>query len=678
MRNQEKMGALVDIFTTGKKVFEANKGYDFSHFAQEPTQDEITEMLRFDNYADYLKSRVPTYVSSVMIIAKLIQQGGYKGAICTSFKEANLIPTNGDPIAIDAAIRKGVELLKQTLKTDVKSLDSSKDHQVMVEVTGVRSENIEQVCKSNKVVVESIGARDLRATLNVGNIVPLTQLEMKSAQTILLSADHKVPIYAQKFEKVGDRIQAGPRILIPLECNKLEKLGFDYYKLASSKIKVIANTKSAGFKNYDNWNSKTALETYVRDKESGGRSPGKEYLLSTSWLDGKVDAKTKLFLSHCRLKYVGKSTGLWNWVAVMQDGPVYGEDEVMMLVRVIPKIFKLCLLLGVRRIPWTHDAIHFLQLVLSSFGMMKKYEVIADVMGHLLHPQLCEVNSRLKELPGVTKEVFDMWFSSDEDYNPQVIKFDEVGDLGNLFGSDKQKPDEQLNAKVEVVQKKEDAKVEVVKSNLEHVNEQSQVNDNHVNEQDDDDDAAIKDLESIAFYEDTVDFVFDDDIADNLRHYEWNVRSLHYFFNNICVLTGDDESYLREDVSTIVIDKLHVTVIFTDGSQNPYTYGGYYALSKRYCRIWTKDKGFVFELFEPPPRSSSGRGRGRANTNERGNHQPERSDVVVEDKGKEKQKGGGKYIKPIVKDAGVSSSNVDPKSNLMVKNDLGGASDFFD
>jgi hypothetical protein len=683
MKDKKQMGVLVDIFTTGKKIFEANNAFDSSIFAKEPTQDEISHMMRYAMYTDYLKSRVPMYLSCILAVGRLIQLGGYQGAISTSFKEANMIPTKGDPIAIDIAIKNGIKIMEETMKSDIKILDQSKDHQVMVEVAHVLPENLDKDCKMNKIVVDSVGVRDLRSSLSVGNITPRDKNEMAKAQAILLSPDHKVPVCVSKFEKVDNQIQARDRQVLPLDCGKLEKLGFDYYKLASSKEKVLVNTTSAGFKDIKGWSQTDALATFKKDIDEGKFVDGKIYLLGSSWIDTKVDIKTRKFLSHCKFKYVGKSTGLWNWVVTYCDQVQIGEDEAMMLIRIIPKIYKISLLLGIRKIPWTLDSDNFLLAILNSLGMGKQVARIKEVMGHLLHEHIYKVNLKYKPQTGVSKEITDNWFGEDIEVDEAFkVELKDVKGLGGLFEGTGFDDDDDGDPNVKKSVSKSEVDVNKGAKDKEEEKQPDGVKDDYVDEYEYTKNQQV--LWDVAWSEtqDEEQLTLTDSVVAALSKLPWDDELLEFYFENICVLVDNDDAYKRPDVSSILMNKDKITLIFDDGANQAYSYYAHYLLSKSICRLWSKEKGYSFLVFDPPPtrnkQPTRGRGSGVINRGRKEVPPEVKNDAQIKSNDVKSDK-VRLYLKPVSNVSGEKKEVVVDKNEAYDASDLmEGASNFFD
>jgi hypothetical protein len=451
MNDKKVLGCLSDIFSAGKKVFESNKGYDTSLFAKEPSEEEKQCMLRYDVYSDYLAKRVPLYMTYVMAVGKLIQVGGYKGYVSTCFSKVNLIPNDGDPIAIDIAMKEGMEEVKKHMGTEVKILDEQKDHHLMVEVTGLPSDKLDEMCKTNK-VVNSVGVRDLRASLAVGNITPQTKPEVSKAQTALLAAGSGVPVFVTSFTHVDGKVVVGERTMSNLNCGNVEAMGFDYHKLSSSKAKLREVSRSIQC-DRTSWDPDIALKDLHQDAKDNNYVSGRQYLLSSTWFDDKLGVAEKNLLSRCKYKYVGKAAGFWNWIATMDNGDVcHSVDEIFLFVKLIPKLYKICILMGIRRKVWEENAKDFLGIVLSKYGMSPKLNLIYSIMGHLLEDHVTVVSMKYKQLPGVSKDILDMFFEPGaDDMKKEVIEVEQLEDLADIFGGVskiKLDPQKELQSKV--------------------------------------------------------------------------------------------------------------------------------------------------------------------------------------------------------------------------------------
>jgi hypothetical protein len=426
------LGALSDIFSTGKKVFDANKGLKLSLFSSEPSKSEIEEMLRFPTYSKYLEYRVPLYVNYVIIVAKLIQSGGYQGTVSTSFHAVELLNKNSSKEEINAAMLKGIENMKRGLRSDIKIIDEDKTTYVMSEITNIPTTQLDEAIAKN-IVVHDVGVKDIKASIMMGVQVPITVKEIKDAREVLTNEDEKIPLFITKFEKVDGKLSMGKRTPIQVEGGSIEKMGFDYYKLASSKDKVKTNTTNLGYDIID-WDTTKNFQRLVSEVEKDKLKPGDPVYFCTSWLSVKHSAKFRVFLSKCRFKYVGKGTGLWNWVGRLEEREIMPADQMYVMLRLIPKFYKLCILLGARVRKWEKDSSAFISTALGFYGLGKKTKEITYAIGHLLEVELIyKVNMNYKPKKGVSPEVLEQWFDDGmSEYSAQDVKVEFDG-LAGLY-----------------------------------------------------------------------------------------------------------------------------------------------------------------------------------------------------------------------------------------------------
>jgi hypothetical protein len=442
MSDEKKLNVLADIFSTGKSIFEKNKCYDKSLFLANPNEEDLIEMSRYSTYSEYLKTKVPLYMDYVLVVANIIKIGGYKGVIQTSFQGVNMITDRNDKVAIEEAMREGVKRMSQAMQSDIKVIDEHKDVHAMVSLTGVSIDKFEQSCAKNN-IVNTVGIKDLRFSILSGSICPRDESETTTARIALLSKESKIPVFVAKVQQLNGKNVLGKRVSALFDASKLESMGFDYHKLASGGEKVITQSSKMGATKLE-WNNDKYKETLLARSKVGDLKKDEILYLSSSWVDTNISEEMKKILTHCDLRYVGKGGKLWNWVAFYKLDQVRTFDEAIFFFRVIPKLYKIMVLVGLRRKPWVNDAKNFLTTILHSYNMLKAENIIWSMLGHMLDVETTfEINTQLKPSPGTSYEIMEKFFGDVVDGNnpgtyPQIYDEDQIDKILSSFKQEEQ------------------------------------------------------------------------------------------------------------------------------------------------------------------------------------------------------------------------------------------------
>jgi hypothetical protein len=453
-------------------------------------------------------------------------------------------------------------------------------------------------------VMDGVGVRDLRGSLALGLISPRNNEELAFAKRVLLAYDNVVPLFINKLEKKDGKVQVMDRQTIYLSCEKIDTLGFDYYNLASNRVRVMERTKAAGYLCVPMWESSSEYKRLLQRIDDDEVLVGDVFYLSSSWFSRHNDSRYVQFLTYCDLKYVGGHKGLWNWIAIVKSEPVYKSDELVVIFNMIPKLYRLCILYGLKKVVWPKDSKDFLKVILGYYGLLAKLDVVHGIIGHMLVDIEVPLKIKLKPLVGVPKRVSNSWFSDDFELSTELLDVTQtcnnfdllesvLGDIPIKNNDDDVIPDlVPLDDGVGYITQS-DGDLQVISSNV--IFETPIIKDKSTKFK------SLCDLVqrildgSVLSHEES--YKWTDSVVSKLRCLEWDHNLLEWFLDECCLVMANLDGVLVGATSVQLYHKI-VRVTYRDKSDKDYKYISRFKRLKKGVMLWDMRLGYIFEYIE--------------------------------------------------------------------------------
>jgi len=222
--------------------------------------------------------------------------------------------------------------------------------------------------------------------------------------------------------------------------------------------------------------------------------------------------------------------------------------------------------MGIRRAGWEDGSEKFLNTILGYYGLLPKADLIHDMMGHLLEPRYNPVHMKYKQIPGVSKELFDMVFI---DTN-KMVDMEKV-DFGNLTGladmfvdiNDVKAKSGKVSDVIVVnndIQKKDEGVVVHQVDIGKKINATSGVASSKVKQKLWDADELFYVLYNESKYDGP--WVVTDKLVDELSQGLWNNDLFLYFL--LCIIGNDSCHADVKDATEIILNKYGLLIHFKD------------------------------------------------------------------------------------------------------------------
>lgn len=575
LERDERLRCLINIKRGDKSQL---LDYDRRNCVKKVETLSRMELFELRDWADFslgFSNSTDIKLSVVTVVAKLIRSFGYSDKIRFSFSGISLYSDDGVEVSLTNLLPVGLKLFQAEMLSSFSIQDSVKDLKIMAEIFDLSDAEVLRFTKTNT-AVGGVCVRDFRCSIASCLAFPSGPDEMAVAQRCLVSGDLNLPLFISAFDNTGGKITVVSRKYQPMNCRALECIGFDYYRLLSARAKLKSISFSLGGEVVDTWFGMSAYKLLLKKMVDNDIMVGDVFYLASDWMDRYVDSDYLTLLTYCTFKYVGASANLWNWVATVQQEVQYTDDEIFLIMRLIPKVYRLCVLFGLRTNAWEGSSRDYLSSILSHYGLSKKVDFIYDILGHMLDFICEDVDIPIPDLEGEDYFVTMLW--SEDDYkerfnyndNSFVIS-EEIRDKVFIEVSD----NVTLDAGGEVLVDKEPDFMEVDDIPIEVYSDPPLV----------DDDVCMEDEEVDQLLElrcdDNIEcfYVIDKSAIDRLRNFRWTKLSLYQFIKNYCEIIDSEDEFLFDvdggylsGVSSVSLLENYLKLDFLKGGKKYYKY----------------------------------------------------------------------------------------------------------
>jgi len=196
-------------------------------------------------------------------------------------------------------------------------------------------------------------------------------------------------------------------------------------------------------------------------------------------------------------------------------------------------------------------------------------------------------------LPGVSKDIFDLWFANDQKFEHSDVDFKALDELGDLF------KDKKNDSNIDVV------KPIVIDDGIIKLKSDENLDDAGAEENENLDgdsvDNAYHDydydtMEIIALKDTPLDgiMVLSESVLEELRQLPWSHDLLYDFIVYVLGLADKDRDVFLKNAIKITLVEAGLGVFYNDGYHVIYNVKCDYKLNSKCCYLWDDSDGFQF------------------------------------------------------------------------------------
>jgi hypothetical protein len=382
---------LEDVFKISKYEFRAKKFNGLRLFKDEVCQKDVVVMLGYETYLDYLSKMGKIPISLLHVIRGIISLTHYEDVLTTDAQKAEII-RNREAVNLDLVIDEVLELFRNNEDTSIKVIEPKKSVVVGANMIGLGDVEFMGMQTDDQSCVEVTIGRIITA-IDEGRVIPQNNKETELAKAMLIDGEDQIPLFVDGREVLHPSLIVNTRTLTSATCVDLGAIGYDFNMLVSVQEKVSVVSNRWGVQ--PEWDEDKDQNLFMKLANSGidpGGSGPTQIRVRHSWLN-RLSSKQLSNLTKVHFYYLGGNDNTYNWMIGFKGGrtPVR-ETSLKILFKIVPKIYKLSIILAARKFPWAESKIEFLRMLLTLYGFQSWEKTMWDALHQVMSPQFYRIS----------------------------------------------------------------------------------------------------------------------------------------------------------------------------------------------------------------------------------------------------------------------------------------------